>query len=165
VSGGHENTVKTHKIDGLNFHLKEWPRLGTTKLSRAFPAERGHRGGRLRHLAYLIGYFKQNKGAKNCVVFSGTAFNGFFEKYVAAKFFHSWDPKILAKRLDDVKHQYLSLSPEKKKNHHTIFVLDDLVGTANWKSSIIQHLFTSHRHYDITILVSLQYPNSISPLI
>jgi len=113
-------------------------------------------------LAYLIGYFKQNKRAKNCVVFSGTAFNGFFEKYVAAKFVHSWDPKILAKRLDDVKHQYLSLSSEKKKNHHTIFVLDNLVGAANWKSSIIQHLFTSRRHYGITILVSLQYPNSIS---
>jgi len=111
--------------------------------------------GKSTALAYLIGYFKQNKGAKNCVVFSGTAFNGFFEKYLAAKFVHSWDPKILAKRLDDVKRQYLSLSPEKKKNH-TIFVLDDLVGVANWKSSIFQHLFTSHRHYGITILVSLQ---------
>jgi len=78
--------------------------------------------GKSTALAYLIGYFKQNKGAKNCVVFSGTAFNGFFEKYVEVKFVHSWDPKILAKRLDDVKRQYLSLSPEKKKNHHTIFV-------------------------------------------
>jgi len=64
-----------------------------------------------------------------------------------------------------VKLQYLSLSPGKKKNHHTIFVLDNLVGAANWKSSIIQHLFTSHRHYGIRILVSSQYPNSISPLI
>jgi len=121
--------------------------------------------GKSTALAYLIGYFKQNKGAKNCVVFSGTAFNGFFDKYVTAKFVHSWDPKILAKRLEDVKRQYLSLSPEKRKEHHTIFVLDDLVGAANWKSSIMQHLFTSHRHYGITILVSSQYPNSISPLI
>jgi len=35
--------------------------------------------GKSTAVAYLIGYFKQNKGAKNCVVFSGTAFNGFFE--------------------------------------------------------------------------------------
>jgi len=34
--------------------------------------------GKSTAVAYLIGYFKQNKGAKNCVVFSGTAFNGFF---------------------------------------------------------------------------------------
>jgi len=37
--------------------------------------------GKSTALAYLIGYFKQNKGAKNCVVLSGTAFNGFFEDY------------------------------------------------------------------------------------
>jgi len=139
--------------------------LENLKLPRVITLFGRPESGKSTALAYLIGYFKQNKGAKNCVVFSGTAFNGFFEDYVAKKFVHSWDPKILAKRLDDVKHQYLSLSPEKKKNHHTIFVLDDLVGVANWKSSIIQHLFTSHRHHGISILVSLQYPNSISPLI
>jgi len=39
-SGGHENTVKTHKNDELNFHLKRGSGLGPTELSRAFPAER-----------------------------------------------------------------------------------------------------------------------------
>jgi len=42
-------------------------------------------------------------------------YHGFFEDYVAKEFVHSWDPKILAKRLDDVKCQYLSLSPGKKE--------------------------------------------------
>jgi len=40
---GHENTIKTREIGGVNFHLKEWPRPGTTKLSIALSAEWGHR--------------------------------------------------------------------------------------------------------------------------
>jgi len=47
-----KNTVKTRKIDGLNFHLKRRSKSGTTELSRAFPAERGHRVGSLAHLLY-----------------------------------------------------------------------------------------------------------------
>jgi len=43
-SGGHENTVKTHEIGGLYFHLKRGSRPGPTKLSIALPAEWGHRG-------------------------------------------------------------------------------------------------------------------------
>jgi len=48
VRGGHENIVKTHENDELNFHLKEWPRPGPTELSRAFPAEGCHRAACLR---------------------------------------------------------------------------------------------------------------------
>jgi len=96
------------------------------------------------------------KGPRIVLYFQGPLLMVFLRITWQRNFVYSWDPKILAKRLDDVKCQYLSLSLEKKKNHHTIFVLDDLVGAANWKSSIIQHLFTSHRHYGISILVSLQ---------
>jgi len=42
---GHENTVKTREIGGMNFHLKERSRLGPTKLSIVLCAEWGHRGG------------------------------------------------------------------------------------------------------------------------
>jgi len=42
--GGHENTVKTHEIGGVNFHLKGGSKLGPTKLSLALRAEWGHRG-------------------------------------------------------------------------------------------------------------------------
>jgi len=48
-SGGHENTVKTHKNGELNFHLKGGSRQGPTKQSRAFPAEGSHREASLRH--------------------------------------------------------------------------------------------------------------------
>jgi len=48
-SGGHENTVKTHKNDESNFHLKGGSGLGPTKQSGAFPAEGSHREGSLRH--------------------------------------------------------------------------------------------------------------------
>jgi len=44
VSGDHENSVKTHKNGESNFHLKRGSRPGPTKQSRAFPAERDHRG-------------------------------------------------------------------------------------------------------------------------
>jgi len=47
-SGGHENTVKTHKNDESNFHLKGGSGLGPTKQSGAFPAEGSHREGSLR---------------------------------------------------------------------------------------------------------------------
>jgi len=49
-SGDHENTVKTRKNGGMNFHLKEWPRPGPTKLTQAIPAEGSHRGSRLEQL-------------------------------------------------------------------------------------------------------------------
>jgi len=49
-SGGHENTVKTHEIGGLYFHLKRGSRLGPTKLSRALPAEWGHRAACLQQV-------------------------------------------------------------------------------------------------------------------
>jgi len=39
---GHENTVKTHEIGVMNFNLKEWSRLGPTKLSIALGAEGSH---------------------------------------------------------------------------------------------------------------------------
>jgi len=42
--GDHENTIKTRKNGESNFHLKRCPKLGPTKQSGAFPAERGHRG-------------------------------------------------------------------------------------------------------------------------
>jgi len=47
VSGDHENSVKTHKNGESNFHLKRGSIPGPTKQSRAFPAERDHREGRL----------------------------------------------------------------------------------------------------------------------
>jgi len=52
-SGGHESTVKTHKNGESNFHLKGGSRPGPTKQSGAFPAERGHRAGSLRHIFVL----------------------------------------------------------------------------------------------------------------
>jgi len=56
---------------------------------------------------------------------------------VAKKFVHSWDPKILAKRLDDVKRQYLSLLPEKKKNHHTPLIEGRMSTTLTHKTNFL----------------------------
>jgi len=42
--GGHENTVKTHEIGGVNFNLKGQSRPGPTKLSIALGTEGCHRG-------------------------------------------------------------------------------------------------------------------------
>jgi len=42
--GGHENTVKTREIGGMNFNLKGRSRPGPTKLSLALSAEGSHRG-------------------------------------------------------------------------------------------------------------------------
>jgi len=47
VGGGQENTIKTHKIGLVNFHLKGGSGLGPTKLSIALSAEGSHREGRL----------------------------------------------------------------------------------------------------------------------
>jgi len=58
-SWGHENTVKTHEIGGLYFHLKRGSKLGPTKLSQALPAERGHRGSCLQQSrsTVFLGFF------------------------------------------------------------------------------------------------------------
>jgi len=46
-SGDHESIVKNRKNGGMNFHLKEWPRQGPTKLTQALSAEGSHRDRRL----------------------------------------------------------------------------------------------------------------------
>jgi len=43
------------------------------------------------------------KGPRIVLYFQEQPLMVFFEDYVAREFIHSWDPKILAKRLDDVK--------------------------------------------------------------
>jgi hypothetical protein len=112
-----------------------------------------------------MGFFKQNKGAKNCVVFSGTAFSGFFSQYVDKAYIHEWNPETLAKVITDIRAQYLSLPKDRRADHHSLIVLDDLIGSANWRSPMIQHLISCHRHYGISIFLTTQYPNSIPPII
>jgi len=43
------------------------------------------------------------KGPRIVLYFQEQPLMVFFEDYVAREFIHSWDPTILAKRLDDVK--------------------------------------------------------------
>jgi len=62
-SGGQENTVKTHKNDGMNFHLKGGSSQGPTKQSWALSAEGSHRG---RRLAQIDGVVAGTNGRAAC---------------------------------------------------------------------------------------------------
>lgn len=51
------------------------------------------------------------------------------------------------------------------KQKPAFLILDDCIGSLNFNSKIISHLFTCYRHYNLTIFLSTQYIYKIPPVI
>jgi len=95
---GHENTMKTHEIGGMNFHLKEWSRLGPTKLSIALRAEWGHRGAMPTTLPLisLLLFLSLISGMQNLCIIYLAKFAKFIlcEQYITKNLFQTQWPEI-----------------------------------------------------------------------
>lgn len=57
------------------------------------------------------------------------------------------------------------LTPKQKKDRSLVIIMDDCLADAkDWKNdTILQHIFLNGRHFQITLIMALQYVNGIPP--
>lgn len=112
--------------------------------------------------SHLIRYMMSEMRDKfDCgVVFSNTGFSeGNFE-YVDKRFVHlEYQPQVL-KNLKDIFRKRI----EAGRPLSGFVIFDDCLEGGQWKEPELRSLITQVRHYNITIIISTQYPKAIPPL-
>lgn len=105
----------------------------------------------IKYLLYCL--FKQKK-LKYGVVFCPTnAMNNNYD-YIDSKFVYpSFDEENLKKFL---RFQKQHMQP-------AFIIFDDCIGSINFNSNLIIHLFTTFRHYNLTIFLATQYIYKVPP--
>jgi len=51
------------------------------------------------------------------------------------------------------------------RGKNILLVFDNFIGLVNWKAPIVDEVFSTHRHNNVSILVATQYPNKLPTLI
>lgn len=119
----------------------------------------GSPGSGKSHLCkYLAIKLHQQKLIDLVIACTGTPFNDFFQEFINPAHIHRFSRELIQKILKKAE----ELRPN---NIKILLILDDLLGSANWNIAEINQLFTCHRHYNISILLTSQYPNKIPPTI
>jgi hypothetical protein len=112
--------------------------------------------------SHLIKYFTaslyKRKLIDYVVVMTGTPFTDFYTDFVDSQYVLTYSDANLGKILAKAQ----QLVPQKKT---WLLILDDLLGSANWNKPIMSKLFSCHRHFGISILLTSQYVAKIPPLI
>ena len=119
----------------------------------------GLQGGGKSHLIKYIMY--QNSDDFDCgIVFTNTGFiDGNFD-YVDKRFVHLKYNEGALKNLKDIFQKQI----EKGKPLRGFVIFDDCLTGSQWKSEELVSLVTQVRHYNITVILSCQYPNHIPPI-
>ena len=112
--------------------------------------------GKTHLIKYLIYTFLEQKVFQWGVVFSATNFN--------THQFDIVDKKYQYNTVDDIVLEQIMTIQEKSKVGCFI-IFDDVLGTVNFNSPTIKKLFTTCRHYNISIFLATQYLKSIPLLI
>lgn len=112
------------------------------------------RSGKSYLMKYLLIKLALEGKFKYGLVFSPS--DNTFESVIPGKYLH---------RLynDDKLKSFLRL--QKKSKQQAFLIIDDGIGSINLKTELFKHLFTSYRHYNITIFLSVQYVYSVPPVI
>ena len=114
-------------------------------------------GGKSHFIKWLV--HKYRKHFDYAVVFCNTSFATDSFKYIDPKFVHSeYDEAVLISVMDlqaDLVKQRV------KKN--ALIIFDDCLDDGQFKSAPFKRLCTQLRHYNITCIISTQYPNVIPP--
>jgi hypothetical protein len=76
---------------------------------------------------------------------------------------YQWMPEehVHGEYSEDVLKRFLLLQREHKAPAFLIF--DDMIGKMKFDGQLIEHLFTTFRHYNLTIFVAVQYLNKVVP--
>ena len=119
----------------------------------------GLQGGGKSHLIKYLMYENQDKFDVG-IVFSNTAFVDSNFDYVDKRFQHlEYNAKVL-KSFKDIFQKQI----EAKKPLRGFVIFDDCLEGPQWKCKELKSLITQVRHYNITVIISTQYPKAIPPL-
>ncbi len=119
----------------------------------------GLQGGGKSHLIRYIMY--QNRARFDCgIVFTNTGFvDGNFD-YVDKRFVHLQYNEQVLKNLKEIFKKQI----ESGKHPRGYVIFDDCISGKQWRSPELISLVTQVRHYNITVIISTQYPKAILPM-
>ncbi len=96
------------------------------------------------------------------MVFSKTAFNGFWQQHIPRDFIYDGlNEAALSGLLEE--QQLLVQVKDPHINPYKFIILDDIVGKWSHGHPLLERLFTQGRHYKIFTVITTQYPKLISP--
>lgn len=102
-------------------------------------------------------------------------------KYLMYKLSRNFEYGIVFSSTDDLNKDYSYIQPnyiynnyneeylknflrlQRKLKKPAFLILDDCVGSINMNSKLLKHLFTTYRHYNLTLFVSTQYIYAVPP--
>lgn len=113
--------------------------------------------GKSNLMGYMIRYFKSRHLIDDCIVLSGTSFNGFFQRILPERNVIPYQTAGLTKILDFAARRRLS-----GQTCHLLLILDDIAGN-NFYAPTFVKLINNFRHYNITIVIASQYPCLLQP--
>jgi len=117
-----------------------------------------YRSGKLHLMKYILCHIRAKGKIDMIFVFTSTKKNNFYNNMVDTKFVMRYNEKLLAQfwnKAKAISHRGKNILP----------VFDNCIGLVNWKAPIVDEVFSTHRHNHVSILVSIQYPNKLPPLI
>lgn len=103
--------------------------------------------GKSYFIRYLNYMWAVNRGTFNHVlVFSGSA--SFTEdfSYVPEDYIHTWDEEVLKNFIE----------MQKENGYQALLILDDVVGIAKMQTDLFEQIISTHRHLNLTIVISMQ---------
>jgi hypothetical protein len=142
----------------VNNSAVKLPVLKTPNLMSVIAKRNSGKSHMLKHL--LAGCMKR-KQFKWVIIFSSTAFNGEWAKIVGDKNVYSeFDPDLITGLLENQ-----AKLVKKKRGKPGLLLMDDMVGTANFKSDIMTKIAIASRHYYISCWITCQYYTKVPPTI
>ena len=118
----------------------------------------GYMGSGKSHLIKWLVH-KYRKQFDYAVVFCNTSFAGDSFKYIDPKFIH---PTYEEEKLIAIMDLQADLVKQGVKKN-CLLIMDDCLDDNQFKSPPFKRLCTQLRHYNITCIISCQYPNAIPP--
>jgi hypothetical protein len=119
----------------------------------------GLQGGGKSHLIRYIMHENRKKFDWG-IVFSNTGFSADNFDYIDKRFLHAKYDELTLANLKSIHEQLV----EKGKKPCGFVIFDDCLFGKQWRSEEFCALITQLRHYNITCIISCQYPQAISPL-
>lgn len=95
------------------------------------------------------------------IVFSNTAWEGYFEKFVPKKYIHENFNEEIIKSI--LKIQKTNL--QNNINKRCFIIFDDCCTENEFQSNILKKLAVMGRHYNITTILSTQYAHLVPPVL
>jgi len=110
------------------------------------------------HLMYILCHMRAEDKIHILFVFMSTKKNDFYDNMVDTKHVMRYNERLLTqfwKKAEAISH----------KGKNILLVFDNCIGSVNWKAPIVDEVFSNHRHNNVSILVSMQYPSKLPTLI